>query len=262
MYQSVVVNPSLKPYVRRMLVQDAGAEQPSQGARYTVLPGPCPVLGFQYRGRLDVLRGPAPRRLERSGITGLQSSFRLFVPRADARSILVFLEPDGAYALLGCVLDEITDEHVGLRTIAPRAPVPAFEARLAEAVSLEERSQLTQAFLAGLLEYSKRRPHPVVTEAAQRILQGHGTERIGILSRDLGVSDRYLERLFRSQIGVSPKRFASLARFDYARARIAHHSSVRLALDAGYADQAHLVRSFKAYSGLTPSRYQPGRSAQ
>lgn len=261
MYRSVAVNPSLRPYVRQVLVEDSGAGRPTQPAPYTVLPRPYPTLGFQYRGRLDVLRGPGARSLDRSGITGLQSSFRVFVPRSEARSILVFLAPDGAYALFGGVLDEITDEHVGLRTIASRAPVCRLEERLAEASSLDQRSQLAQAFLADLLERSQWRPHPIVTEASRRILRGHGAERIGALSRDLGVSERYLERLFRSQVGVSPKRLASLARFDYVRVRIARRPSIQLALQAGYADQAHFVRSFKAYSGLTPSRYQPDPSA-
>ena len=256
-YRAAAVDPSLRPYVRRILIQDSDGDRPGPGVPYKVLPQPYPVLGFQYRGRLDVLRGSRTSSLERSGITGLQTAFRLFVPRADARSILVQLKPQGAYALLGCAMDDVTDQHIGLSSIVSDTAARAVEEQLAETTTFEQRSQVMQSFLTAQLEGSGRRPHPVVTEAVQRILRTHGAARVASLAGDLGVSERHLERLFQTEIGVSPKRLASLAQFDWARARISSLPTARLAGEAGYADQAHFIRTFRAYSGVTPGRYRP-----
>jgi AraC-like DNA-binding protein len=240
-----------------MLIQEDAASEPSGSTEtYRVLPGPYPVIGFQYRGRLDVVRDPGARTLDRSGITGLQSRFRLFTASEDARSILVLLKPEGAYGLLGCAMDVLTDEHVGLGALVSGADPREAEERLAEAPTLAQRVLVTEKLLLTLLERSGRPPHPLVAEAARQIVREHGTERIGRLAWELGVSERYLERLFQAQVGVSPKRLASLAQFAWARARITSGTGALVAGEAGYADQAHFIRSFRAYSGLTPRQYQ------
>jgi AraC-like DNA-binding protein len=260
----VPIDPALRPWVRRIAIDADDAEPAAPGAEYRVLPGPYPVLGFQYQGRLDVLRGLHAEPLEPSGLTGLQSSARRYLPRAGARSILVELYPHAAFALFGGAAPEVSDLHVGLSGLVPGPSSRELESRLAETRTLEQRAALVQAFLLTALERSVQRPHPLVAEAARRILQHHGTERIAGLAQALGVADRHLERLFRSQVGVSPKRLAALAQFDWARARLAGGagaapaggSRARLAVDAGYADQAHFIRGFRAFSGITPGQYQ------
>jgi len=101
--------------------------------------------------------------------------------------------------------------------------------------------------------------HPAVQAAARRLLAGHGRERVEPIAADLGISRRQLERLFRLQIGLPPKRFASLVRFDWIVRHLDGRASwTDLALEAGYADQAHLIRSFSELAGTTPERYVRG----
>lgn len=260
-FRTADVEPALRQYVRRILIQEDEPAQPMQPATYQVLPGPYPVLGFQYRGQLAVLQGPTPRTLDRIGVTGLLSSARSFQPSADTGTILVCLTPEGAYGLLGWPMDELADRHVGLGELGAGPAVRALESCLDEAAAPDRCAALTQTLLIALLKHSAQRPHPIVTEAARRIVRRHGTERIGDLARDLGIGERQLERLFRSQVGVGPKRLASLAQFDWARRRIEGGSWAALASEAGYADQAHLIRSFRAYSGVSPSQYRPDPAA-
>jgi AraC-like DNA-binding protein len=75
------------------------------------------------------------------------------------------------------------------------------------------------------------------------------------VAADLGVSERHLRRVFRETVGVSPKTFARLARFHHAlrAARDDGHAGwARIAADAGYYDQAHLIAEFRAIAGVTP----------
>jgi transcriptional regulator GlxA family with amidase domain len=151
---------------------------------------------------------------------------------------------------------QLTDEHVSLRSILPAARARDVEARLAEAMTTEERSRIVQSFFRALLEATARPPHPIVVEAARRILRQHGSPPVAPLARDLGLSARQMERLFRRSIGVGPKRFASIAQFDWTLAQCARRVPwATLAGEAGYSDQAHFVRSFAARAGLTPGRY-------
>lgn len=223
---------------------------------YKVLPKPFPVLGFQTRGRLGVLRGSGEELLSRSGVTGLCTSHRWFRPEAGTRTVLVTLKTEGAFSLLGQDLGQLTEGHVALADFLPAGPLRTLEARIAEARSDREAADLVASFLLSLAERSRRPVHPAVAAAARRLLAGHGSERVERIADALGISRRQLERLFRLQIGLPPKRFASLARFDWVVRHLeARASWTDLALEAGYADQAHLIRSFADFAGTTPERH-------
>lgn len=71
-----------------------------------------------------------------------------------------------------------------------------------------------------------------------------------------GLSRFELARQFRAVCGTSPYRFSLLRRLDAARGRIGVEASLaEVALDSGFADQAHFTRLFKSAYGLTPARY-------
>jgi AraC-like DNA-binding protein len=78
------------------------------------------------------------------------------------------------------------------------------------------------------------------------------------LEQKTGFSGRQLERNFARHLGVSPKAFARVVRFQAvaaAAARLNQPDWARLAADFGFADQPHLIREFKSFSGVTPAAY-------
>lgn len=251
------VNPALRPYLVDIKVEDPSAI-PTPSTPYTVLPGPVCVLGLQYRGRLEVLRESGPDLLERSGITGLQSTFRRFQAGAETRSVLVTLKPYGAYSLLGVSMNELADAHVSLASILPPRQARFLEERIGGA-DVDEIPDIVEGFFLDLLERSRRRPHPSVVEATERILAAHGNGSVEALAREMGISRRQLERLFKLQVGVGPKELASLARFERVLERLqAGLSGADLAYETGYSDQAHLIRSFVQRTGRTPGEHARG----
>jgi AraC-like DNA-binding protein len=68
------------------------------------------------------------------------------------------------------------------------------------------------------------------------------------------VGERQLERVFREQVGVTPKGYARLARFQASLALARGGARwAEVAARAGFADQSHLVREYRALSGASPS---------
>lgn len=87
----------------------------------------------------------------------------------------------------------------------------------------------------------------------------------GRLAETRGLTRRQVERRVRASTGTSPKQLAALARFQRARDAIWADPQLdlaRLAFEAGYSDQAHLTRSFRRYSGLTPRQFALESSAR
>jgi AraC-like DNA-binding protein len=90
------------------------------------------------------------------------------------------------------------------------------------------------------------------------IQNGADATRIGRMADEIGISHKHLLREFDRCVGLAPKTFARLCAFQRVIQSVAHRSQVEwaeTALQCGYYDQAHLIREFRAFSGLTPGTY-------
>jgi methylphosphotriester-DNA--protein-cysteine methyltransferase len=122
------------------------------------------------------------------------------------------------------------------------------------------------AALARLAEIARRLvavgpPDPLVGEVARRLRRPE--LRVERLASDLGVSERQLRRRCHAGVGYGPKTLQRVLRFRRFLAGIDATGTpdlARLALDAGYADQAHLTRECTRLSGLAPARLVRARA--
>jgi len=90
--------------------------------------------------------------------------------------------------------------------------------------------------------------------AAHAVREG-GRVSVELLARAAGVSRQHLARVFQERVGVSPKLFCRLTRFQsaLAHARLGDRARwARVASELGYADQSHMIAEFREFSGLTP----------
>lgn len=104
-----------------------------------------------------------------------------------------------------------------------------------------------------------RRVDRTALQQARQFLDAEKTRvtRSGELEAVTGLSRYELARQFRSVYGTSPYRYLLMRRLDVAREQIAQQYSLAdVALETGFADQAHLTRMFKATYGLTPAHYR------
>ncbi|MFD8701087.1 DUF6597 domain-containing transcriptional factor [Kitasatospora sp. NPDC059648] len=108
-------------------------------------------------------------------------------------------------------------------------------------------------------------PDPAAEEVAamvERITGSPDLRRVDDLARELGLSVRSLQRLFAEYVGASPKWVLRRARLHEASERAAKEGKLdlaALAVELGYADQAHLTRDFTAAVGISPARYAGSR---
>lgn len=103
------------------------------------------------------------------------------------------------------------------------------------------------------------RPNLVAIERARRFLDAANTRVVHSSEMEAisGLSRFELARHFRSRLGTSPYQYSLLRRLEFARDRLAaDRSTVDVALGAGFSDQAHFTRMFRAAFGLTPARYR------
>ncbi len=203
-------------------------------------------LVLEKAGRVESVRG--------SLVAGVHSTaYRKDVSRPVA-CVGAMLEPGALPALFGASADAFADQHVRLADLVG-AEADRLEDQLAARSDLPSRLDLFEAWLSTRLP-AVRGLHPGVAEAIAGA--GGRVGRAGDLADRAGLSPRRLSAIFRTAVGVSPKRWLRLRRFQrlVERAAATDLAWSELAWELGYSDQAHLARDFRAIAELTPTAYR------
>lgn len=171
---------------------------------------------------------------------------------AHARILGVHFKPGGAARLLGAPAGELADAHVGLDDLWGRRAAELRE-RLCAAPTVRRRFDLLEQALTARLP---DRPQPrAAVSAALAELDRPGIE-VGGVARALGLSHRRFIEVFFEDVGMAPKRYAMVRRFQSALAVALQTPSpawARIAPAHGYYDQAHLCRDWVELAGISPA---------
>ena len=117
----------------------------------------------------------------------------------------------------------------------------------------EMRTQRAIDFLAGIPELNEQ----VVGKSLELIFKSSGNINVTELCEACSVSERQLERLDKKYVGLSPKVYTRIIRFSriFDMIKNEDHNWTQLGLEAGFYDQSHFIRDFKAFTGEDPSSY-------
>jgi AraC-like DNA-binding protein len=134
-----------------------------------------------------------------------------------------------------------------LRNDLREAPTPTQKFALLDTALLHRLSQSRQKLR-----------DPIIDFALTHLRQSPATATIAGLTRQIGLSPRRLHQRFCERVGVSPKLYCRIQRFQQAVQQMHHGADIRwseLALTCGYYDQSHFANDFRAFSGLSATAY-------
>jgi AraC-like DNA-binding protein len=249
--QSAPAASALRPFVRafaQRTVAGVVEAQPMPAFLETVinfdfgdLPTVRSATGGVESGRALALVGPHTH----AG-TGLR-----FEGRID--SFAIFLQPAALWSLFQVPTSVVMETHFDAEDVLG-APVAELWHVLAETPDFAGRVRAAEMFI--LRSANFEREETVTTAAASLLARRGGRITIHDLASGMNVSMRQLERSFLREIGIPPKRFARVARFQAAldaRVRRPDRSWLDIAIASGYHDQMHLVHEFQSLCGLSPA---------
>jgi AraC-like DNA-binding protein len=241
--------PILQPYIDAITIIESAGE-----TIYKVLPGTGLVMGFQYKGRISRLSDLGDELLSVSGITGLQDSAVTFRNTAHTGTVLVSFKPAGAAAFFPIPIHELFRSSIDLEELVARAELLPLQEKLCEAATDQSKFSIVEDFLLSRLNSTA--PDKLVSRAVDLINQSKGNIRISDLAKQLYTSQSPLEKRFRSIVGSSPKKFASIVRMKHVLDTGNRSGSLTgLAHQTGFYDQAHFIKDFKNLTGETPESF-------
>jgi AraC-like DNA-binding protein len=192
------------------------------------------------------------RQLSGAMVSGAYRRSFVIDTRAHTSIIGVHFKAGGALPFLGLAPGELADRHADLDALWGRAAAELRE-RLLGASSAPDRFRILEAALAARLRSKISRERAAVRAAVDGLARGEG---VGQLAERVSLSRRRLIEVFTREVGMTPKLFGRVRRFQRALAIASNGAPFRwsdVAIESGYCDQSHMIRDFLEFTGASPA---------
>lgn len=195
------------------------------------------------------------RFLPSAVVSGLQPCARSAEHGPNSSFIAVRFTEIGAAAVLHNHAGLFYSQTLALDAVLPRQWVENLQSALTETPHLAGQIAIVERYLLERIRQAKEIPAQI--EAAARILRNSGGRvAIPTVAHRVAMSQSALERGMRAYVGASPKMLARLARLqNVCQLWDAGFDLTRIAQEAGYSDQPHLVHDFRLFTGLSPQAF-------
>jgi AraC-like DNA-binding protein len=199
----------------------------------------------------------ADRTYRDAWIAGLQDAPLAIESPAATDLVAIRFRPGGAHAFLPMPVAELTNAVQEGDAVIGSALVTLRE-ELALAKTRAGQVQAAERWLMARFR-PREHDHRLLAHATALLdapRRGCRTASVADVCEQLGLSNRHLVHLFHRDVGLTPKTYARVQRFHAALARLPRAASrAALALELGYADQAHFTNEFRRFAGVSPGTF-------
>lgn len=212
------------------------------------------VYDQKNHDRFKVFRG--------SLLSGPHSDFVVIDTACQRSAIGVNFKPGGAFPFFQLPADELHNEHVSLDTLWGTKAVEMRE-QLLEAPTPDDKFNILEQYLMG--QMSGVSVHHPAVGFALKTFQAFPQRKISDVTEEINVSSRRFIQVFKEEVGLTPKQFCRIHRFQNVIRFIEDKEQVDwtdIAFTHGYYDQAHFIRDFQSFSGLSPTTYYSHQAKQ
>lgn len=193
--------------------------------------------------------------LKRSWISGMKTDY-ILIDASVSHMIGAHFKPGGCYPFVDFPVSELNNRTLQLDEIWGNGIHPIREAILEENC-VERRIAVLENFFL-VKGRGKMEANPLVEYSVSQLVQSPQVWTIGKLSAKTGVTPKHLITLFRKYVGLPPKMFSRIYKFQKVIRLIGQEKKIdwsSLAYECGYFDQAHFIKEFRDFSGINPVSY-------
>ncbi len=181
----------------------------------------------------------------------------------ESEMLIVQFKKGKAFPFLSEPMQNLTNYVVDAELVL-KSEILNIRERLLESKTNEKKFQILEENLLQCY-LNQLRENPFVDFAISKILSCPNQISIKEISKNVGYSHKHVCKIFKENVGVTPKTFLKIIRFQKAIQQIEQQRFVdwsAIAYDCGFYDQSHFIADFKVFSGFTPTEYlnQKGES--
>jgi AraC-like DNA-binding protein len=188
-------------------------------------------------------------------LSGPHTNFFVLDKSDQDHLIGIHFKPGGAFPFFGVALNELRDHHISFEDLRAN-DAKDLRCELLDSDTAQEKFQILEKYLlrfTGCLEH-----HPAVRYALKQFQNVPFSSSISQLADDVNLSQRRFIEVFSQQVGLTPKMFCRIRRFQEVLKLVHQKREVDwldIVSSCGYFDQAHFIHDFQAFSGINPTVY-------
>jgi AraC-like DNA-binding protein len=170
----------------------------------------------------------------------------------------IYFYPNALKSIFGINAEELTNSCIDLDLLNRPQGFSLLE-QLSNAPSVTDQARILSSFIFSLVRKKNDEKDMEMKYALTQIMQSKGAISLAGLRRELQISERSFERRFKLYVGISPKLFSRISRFQASLDQLRQYNFNKLsdiAYENDYADQSHFIRAFREFAGYSPFQYQ------
>lgn len=242
----------LTPFLKKILVLESD-DQKARPQSFQFFADGCPGIVYQQSTH-GIALNSQPDRLATVFLYGQPVKPIQLDTFGPYRIIVFFLQPHAIMPLLGIRADELTDTCIDL-SLLPVSGGFSLQDQLINTNLVEKQVAILSAHLLKLIQLNRAKTDRMLDFAVGQLLESNGRLALAELQQNLNMSERTFERRFEQYVGLSPRLFSRICRFQSTLKQLQsrHYQKLSdIAFDNGYADQSHFIRTFKEFTGVAP----------
>ncbi|MFN8256324.1 MAG: AraC family transcriptional regulator [Bacteroidales bacterium] len=188
--------------------------------------------------------------------SGIREKYITIPSGRDSEMFIIYFQKGKAYPFVEMPMNELTDFVVDGELVMSNEILNMRETLL-ECSTAQQKFQFAEKYLTKSFA-GKLVLNPFIDYSVNLILKNPHQLSISHLSGKVGYSQKHFIKIFRENVGLTPKSFLKIIRFQKAIREIEAKKFAdwtEIAFESGYYDQAHFINDFKAFSGFTPNQY-------
>ena len=250
-YKKIIPIKALQDYIQYFWILEDFKNNSSDKC-FKIIPDGLPALIFQQEPNLFFDR--KGQALPQLYLYGQYSKYTEHTVSGYFSVIGVYLQPTALKTIFGLDAFELNHQNISLEDIVRDAILE----QLLNAISLEEKISLISSFFLKQIERVKNN-HKKLVHASTLLQNGKTLKEVQL---EMNLSERTLERIIKQSVGLSPKIFSRIMRFQEglnSLRQINFENFTELAYQYDYFDQSHYNREFKEFTGTNPKEFLEDR---
>ncbi len=242
------LSPILRYFVKSMWIVE---EQEGDNIRIQSFPTGFPYLNV-IQGYPFIIQGDEERLTTDCYLSGMAyHPFELRMHRIE-RALTVQLHPQSLFALFQISAAELSEKRIPIHQLS--APLhnrlrDLINSTLSSEAVLEKVSQILSSYL------TEPSPDLRVSHAIGKVIQSKGSITVPDLAREVNMSPRRLQQLFKLQVGLSPKRYSKVVRMQHYTFELLIDTHLDKLVPDGYYDQSHFIHDVRSQTGMLPAEF-------
>jgi AraC-like DNA-binding protein len=251
-YQTFMPSETLKPFVRYFWALESRSVDNVPKTFGAIVDG-CPGV-VMVQSEKEAFCDEQNKKLSEIFLYGQTIKPVQFTSAGKFLAIGICFQPHALKSIFGFDAGELTNGCVDLNLVSHKKHDNISE-RLLSAPSLGDQIGTLSHYLTDRIKSNNRQVDETTKYALAQIVQAGGNISLKTLQQKLQLSERSLERKFNQAIGISPKLFSRICRFQESlnQMRKSNYDKISdIAYEHNYADQSHFIRVFREFTGFSP----------